>query len=68
MRVLICAPTSREYRAMRYALDKAQNLKHTYDLVEVGIGKALSSAGVARALTLAQIGRASCRERVCLSV
>ncbi len=53
MRVLICAPTSREYRAMRYALDKATNLKHTYDLVEVGIGKALSSAGVSRALTLA---------------
>ena len=53
MRILICAPTSREYRAMRYALDKATNLKHTYDLAEVGIGKALSSAGVARALTLA---------------
>ena len=53
MRVLICAPTSREYRDMRYALDKAENLKHQYDLVEVGIGKALSSAGVARALTLA---------------
>ncbi|MBQ5924492.1 MAG: hypothetical protein IIW97_04020 [Alistipes sp.] len=53
MRVLICAPTSREYRAMRYALDNAQSLKHHYDLVEVGIGKALSSAGVARALTLA---------------
>lgn len=52
--MLICAPTSREYRAMRYALDKAQNLKHSYDLVEVGIGKALSSAGVARVLTLAQ--------------
>ena len=52
MRVLICAPTSREYRAMRYALDKATNLRHTYDLVEVGIGKALSSAGVSRALTL----------------
>ena len=51
--MLICAPTSREYRAMRYALDRAQNLKHSYDLVEVGIGKALSSAGVARALTLA---------------
>ena len=51
--MLICAPTSREYRAMRYALDKAQSLKHSYDLVEVGIGKALSSAGVARALTLA---------------
>ena len=53
MRVLICAPTSREYRAMRYALDNAQSLKHHYDLVEVGIGKALSSAGVARAPTLA---------------
>ncbi len=53
MRILICAPTSREYRAMRYALDNASALKHSYDLVEVGIGKALSSAGVARALTLA---------------
>ena len=40
---------------MRYALDKAQNLKHSYDLVEVGIGKALSSAGVSRALTLATV-------------
>ncbi len=54
MRVLICAPTSREYRAMRYALDKATNLRHSYDLKEVGIGKALSSAGVSRALTLAE--------------
>ena len=53
MKILICAPTSREYRAMRYTLDKAANMKHSYDLVEVGIGKALSSAGVARALTLA---------------
>lgn len=53
MRVLICAPTAREYRAMRYALDRAHSIRHTYDLVEVGIGKALSSAGVARALTLA---------------
>lgn len=54
MRVLICAPTSREYRAMRYALDKATNLRHSYDLKEVGIGKALSSSGVSRALTLAE--------------
>ena len=54
MRVLICAPTSREYRAMRYALDRAQNLRNEYDLVEVGIGKALSAAGVSRALTLAE--------------
>lgn len=53
MKILICAPTSREYRAMRYALDNASGLKHNYDLVEVGIGKALSSAGVARALILA---------------
>ena len=54
MRILICAPTSREYRAMRYALDKATTLNHTYELAEVGIGKALSSAGVSRALTLAK--------------
>ena len=53
MRILICAPTSREFRAMQYALDRASSLKHTYDLREVGIGKALSSAGVSRALTLA---------------
>ena len=53
MRILICAPTSREFCAMQYALDHASSLKHTYDLREVGIGKALSSAGVSRALTLA---------------
>jgi len=55
MKILICAPTSREYRAMRYALDHASQLRHDYDLVEVGIGKALSSAGVSRALTLATV-------------
>ncbi len=49
-RVLICAPTIREYRAMRVALDKASGLNNRYDLVEVGIGKALASSGVARAL------------------
>ena len=38
---------------MQYALDRASSLKHTYDLKEVGIGKALSSAGVSRVLTLA---------------
>ena len=54
MRVLICAPTRREYNAMRYALDRATSLRHDYSLCEVGIGKALSSAGVSRALTLAQ--------------
>ena len=54
MRILICAPTSREYRAMRYALDKAVELRHNYDLAEVGIGKALSSAGLSRTLTLAE--------------
>lgn len=55
MNILILAPTSREYRAMRYALDKASSLRHNYDLVECGIGKALSSAGVSRALTLATV-------------
>ena len=54
MKILICAPTSREYRAMRFALDKAEGLKHSYELREVGIGKALSSAGVSRALTQAE--------------
>ena len=39
---------------MRYALDNATNLNHNYDLVEVGIGKALSSSGLSRALTLAE--------------
>lgn len=39
---------------MRYALDKATSLTHNYNLVEVGIGKALSSAGLSRALTLAE--------------
>lgn len=53
MRILICAPTSREYRAMRYALAHATATRHTYDLVEVGIGKALSSAGLSRALATA---------------
>lgn len=53
MRILICAPTSREYRAMSYALDHASALRHDYDLVEVGIGKALSSAGLSRALATA---------------
>ena len=39
---------------MRYALDKATHLRHDYDLREVGIGKALSSAGLSRVLTLAE--------------
>ena len=38
---------------MRYALDHASALRHDYDLVEVGIGKALSSAGLSRALATA---------------
>lgn len=49
-RVLICAPTSREYRAMSVALQRAEGLKNRYDLAEVGIGKALAASGVARAL------------------
>ena len=54
-RVLICAPTIREYRAMRVALDRATALKNRYDLVEVGIGKAFASSGVARALDTAGV-------------
>lgn len=54
-KVLICAPTDREHRAMRVALDKATNLRNYYDLVEVGIGKALSSSGVAHTLATSPV-------------
>ena len=54
-KVLICAPTVREYRAMRVALDKATELRNYYDLVEVGIGKALSASGVSRVLATSPV-------------
>lgn len=54
-KVLICAPTDREYRAMRVALDKAEGLNHHYDLVEVGIGKALAASGLSRHLATSPV-------------
>ena len=50
MRVLIVAPTSREYKYMRATLDSAIELKHDYTLICSGIGKAGAAAGVATAV------------------
>lgn len=53
MRVLVVAPTSREYKYMRATLDAAQNTKHDYTLICSGIGKAGAAAGVATAVAKA---------------
>lgn len=53
MRVLIVAPTGREYKYMRATLDAAQNTKHDYTLICSGIGKAGAAAGVATAVAKA---------------
>ena len=53
MRILIVAPTTREYKYMRATLDAAQNTKHDYTLICSGIGKAGAAAGVATAVAKA---------------
>lgn len=53
MRVLVVAPTGREYKYMRATLDAAQNTKHDYTLICSGIGKAGAAAGVATAVAKA---------------
>lgn len=53
MRILIVAPTTREYKYMRATLDAAQNTKHNYTLICSGIGKAGAAAGVATAVAKA---------------
>ncbi len=53
MRVLIVAPTGREYKYMRATLDAAQSTKHDYTLICSGIGKAGAAAGVATAVAKA---------------
>lgn len=50
MRVLVVAPTGREYKYMRAILDAAQSTKHNYTLICSGIGKAGAAAGVATAV------------------
>ena len=50
MRVLVVAPTGREYKYMRATLDAAQITKHNYTLICSGIGKAGAAAGVATAV------------------
>ncbi len=50
MRVLIVAPTSREYNYMRATLERKSDPKHDYTIICSGIGKAGAAAGVARAI------------------
>ena len=50
MRVLIVAPTGREYKYMRSTLDAFASPKHDYTLICSGIGKAGAAAGVATAV------------------
>lgn len=53
MRVLIVAPTGREYKYMRSTLDGFASPKHDYTLICSGIGKAGAAAGVATAVAKA---------------
>ena len=53
MKVLVVAPTGREYKYMRATLDAATDLKNDYTLICSGIGKAGAAAGVATALVKA---------------
>ncbi len=53
MRVLIVAPTGREYKYMSAAVASAQNCKHHYTVICSGIGKAGAAAGVATAMARA---------------
>ncbi len=54
MRVLIVAPTTREYKYMRATLDALTTPKHDYTLICSGIGKAGAAAGVMNAIARAE--------------
>ena len=54
MRVLIVAPTTREYKYMSATLDAALQTKHDYSLICSGIGKAGAAAGVMKAIATAE--------------
>lgn len=49
MKVLIAAPTSREYRNITAAVERMQNKRHTYEVICCGVGKAAAAASVAQA-------------------
>lgn len=53
MRVLIVAPTTREYKYMRATLEALSAPKHDYTLICSGIGKAGAAAGVMNAIARA---------------
>lgn len=50
MRVLIAAPTGREYRNMAAAVAGAANTRHDYTVICCGVGKAAAAASVAAAV------------------
>lgn len=50
MRILLLAPSQREYRYMKAALDRASSLRNSYTLVHCGIGKAAAAASTAAAV------------------
>ncbi|MCH5330387.1 MAG: hypothetical protein J1E04_05415 [Alistipes sp.] len=53
MRVLIAAPTGREYRNIKAAVANAGATRHSYDTVNCGVGKAEAAATVATAVARA---------------
>ena len=54
MHILIVAPTSREYANMVATLQAQTSLRHTYQVICSGIGKAASAASVAMAIAKAE--------------
>ena len=52
MRYLVITPTEREYRNMSVAVQR-EGLKNSYTVARTGVGKALSAAGAALAITRA---------------
>lgn len=53
MHILVIAPTTREYRNISAAIERAEGTRHSYDVICSGIGKAASAAVTARALATA---------------
>lgn len=51
MKILIAAPTTREYANIKRAVESAVTLRHDYEVVCCGVGKAAAAASVAAALT-----------------
>ena len=50
MKILIAAPTEREYRNISLAVERAGTTRHSYMVVHCGVGKAAAAAAVGAAL------------------